>query len=64
MSKSIVLALDVAASPARVYDILTTSEGQSAFWTGDCDVDASHARFDFPGESPIEADISTQPPCP
>jgi uncharacterized protein YndB with AHSA1/START domain len=61
MSKSIVLAVDVPASPARVYDILTTTDGQSAFWTGDCDVHAGHARFGFPGEPPIEADITTQP---
>ena len=61
MSKSIVLAFDVAASPARLYQILTTTEGQSAFWTADCDVHAGHARFGFPGESPIEAAITTQP---
>lgn len=61
MSKSIVLTVDVPASPARVYDILTTTEGQGAFWTGDCDVHAGHARFGFPGESPIEADVTTQP---
>ncbi|HEX5299429.1 MAG TPA: SRPBCC domain-containing protein [Streptosporangiaceae bacterium] len=61
MSKSIVLAFDVAASPACVYHILTTTEGQSAFWTGDCDVRTGHARFNFPGESPVEVDITTQP---
>ena len=61
MTKSIVLAADVAASPARVYEILTTTEGQSAFWTADCHVYADHARFGFRGESPIEADITTQP---
>jgi uncharacterized protein YndB with AHSA1/START domain len=61
MSKSIVLAFDVAASPARVYHILTTTEGQSAFWTADCDIRAGHARFGFPGESPVQVAISTQP---
>lgn len=61
MSKSIVLAFDVAASPARVYEILTTTQGQSAFWTADCDVYAGHARFGFPGEATVEADITTQP---
>lgn len=61
MSKSIVLAFDVPASPARVYDILTTTEGQSAFWTGDCDVHTGHAQFRFPGEPPVDVDIITQP---
>jgi uncharacterized protein YndB with AHSA1/START domain len=61
MSKSIVLAFDAAASPARIYHILTTTEGQAAFWTADCDVRAGHARFGFPGESPVEVDITTQP---
>ena len=61
MSKSIVLAFDVAAGPARVYEILTTTEGQSAFWTADCDVRADHARFGFPGEATVEVDITTQP---
>jgi len=61
MSKSIVLAFDVAADPARVYQILTTTQGQSAFWTADCDVHAGHARFGFPGKATVEADITTQP---
>lgn len=61
MSKSIVLTIDLAASPARVYEILTTSQGQSAFWTADCDVHADHARFGFPGEATVEADINTRP---
>ena len=61
MSKSIVLTVDVEASPARVYQILTTTQGQSAFWTADCDVYADHARFGFPGEATVEVDITTQP---
>jgi uncharacterized protein YndB with AHSA1/START domain len=61
MSKSIVLAFDVAASPARVCEILTTTEGQSAFWTGDCDVRPGHGRFAFPGEATVEVEITTQP---
>jgi uncharacterized protein YndB with AHSA1/START domain len=61
MSKSIVLAFDVAASPARVYEILTTTQGQSAFWTADCDVSADRARFCFPGEAAVEAVITPQP---
>ena len=61
MSKSILLAFDVAASPARVYEILISTEGQRAFWTGDCDVKAEHARFGFPGEATVEVEITTQP---
>ena len=61
MSKSIVLAFDVAATPARVYEILATTQGQSAFWTADCDVHADHARFSFPGEATVEVDITMQP---
>ena len=61
MSKTIVLAFDVAATPARMYHILTTTEGQSAFWTGDCDIHSDHARFSFPAESPVHVDITTEP---
>ena len=60
MSKSIVLAFDVAATPARVYEILTTTQGQRAFWTADCDVHGDHARFGFPGEATVDA----SPPSP
>lgn len=61
MSKSILLAFDVAASPPRVYEILTTTKGQGAFWTADCDVHRRRARFNFPGEATVEVEINTQP---
>ncbi len=62
MSRSITLAADVDASPSRVFEILTTTTGQRAFWTEDCDVSADRARFGFPS-TPIdlEADVTAEP---
>ena len=47
MSNTISLAVDVQAEPARVFEILSTTEGQRAFWTADCDVAEDTARFGF-----------------
>jgi hypothetical protein len=62
MSGSIVLGLDVPADPARVYEILSTTEGQRGFWTADCEVSAGNARFGF-AEAPVDlvATVSTVP---
>jgi uncharacterized protein YndB with AHSA1/START domain len=62
MGRSITLAADVDADPPRVFEILTTTEGQRAFWTEDCDVSADRARFGFPS-APIDlvVDITTEP---
>lgn len=62
MSRSIVLAADVAADSARVFDILSTTQGQRSFWTTDCDVTPGHARFGFP-QAPVdlEADVTAEP---
>jgi uncharacterized protein YndB with AHSA1/START domain len=62
MSRSITLAADVDASPSRVFEILTTTDGQRAFWTEDCDVSADRARFGFPS-TPIdlEVDVTVEP---
>jgi hypothetical protein len=49
VDRSIALAVDVDADSVRVSEILTTTHGQRAFWTADCDVTADHARFGFPG---------------
>jgi uncharacterized protein YndB with AHSA1/START domain len=62
MNRSITLAVDVPGDPARVFEILSTSEGQRAFWTSDCDVSADRARFGFP-QAPVdlEVDVTTEP---
>jgi uncharacterized protein YndB with AHSA1/START domain len=61
MTRSTTLAVDVDADPARVFEILSTTEGQRAFWTTDCDVSASRARFGF-AQAPVdlEADVTTE----
>src|SRR5262244_2430677 len=62
MDRSIILATDVAADRARVFEALSTTGGQRAFWTADCDVSAGRARFGF-AQAPVDlvADVSTEP---
>lgn len=62
MPPTTVLALDVAAETDRVFTTLTTTEGQRAFWTADCDVAADRARFGF-AVAPVdlEVDVTTEP---
>jgi len=62
MSRSITLAVDIDADPARVVEILSTTEGQRGFWTTDCDVSGDHARFGF-AAAPVdlETDVTTEP---
>ena len=48
MDRSIILATDVDADRARVFEILSTTEGQRGFWTADCEVSGGRARFGFP----------------
>ncbi len=48
MDRSIILATDVEADRARVFEILSTTQGQRGFWTADCEVTGGHARFGFP----------------
>src|SRR5881392_758195 len=62
MERSIVLAADVEGDRARVFEVLSTTGGQRAFWTSDCDVSAGHARFGFP-EAPMDlvTDVTTEP---
>ena len=57
MSQIITLAVDVQADTARLFEILTTTEGQRAFWTADCDVAADRARFGFEA-SPVDLDVT------
>lgn len=62
MTRSISLGLDVDADAARVFEILSTTDGQRAFWTADCDVSADHARFGF-AVAPVDihVDVTTEP---
>ena len=62
MDRSITLAVDVEADPARVVEILSTTRGQQAFWTADCEVSAGRARFGF-AAAPVAllADVTTEP---
>ena len=62
MERSIVLAADVEADQAQVFEVLSTTSGQRAFWTSDCDVSADHARFGFP-EAPMDlvTDVTIEP---
>jgi len=62
MDRSITLATDVDADPARVFEVLSTTQGQRAFWTADCEVSADRARFGFP-QAPADliAHVTTEP---
>jgi uncharacterized protein YbdZ (MbtH family) len=62
MDRSIILATDVQADPAGVFDVLSTTRGQQSFWTADCEVSGGHARFGFP-QAPVDllADVTTEP---
>jgi uncharacterized protein YndB with AHSA1/START domain len=53
MDRSITLAVDVEGDPTRVFDVLSSAEGQRAFWTADCDVGTERARFGFP-QAPVD----------
>ena len=62
MDRSIILAADVEADRSRVFEALSTTNGQRAFWTPDCDMSADHARFGFP-QAPMDllTDVITEP---
>lgn len=62
MDRTITLAADVEGDASRVFETLSTTAGQRAFWTTDCDVSADRARFGF-AQAPVdlEADVSTEP---
>jgi hypothetical protein len=62
MDRSIILATDVEADRARVFEALSTTQGQRGFWTADCDVSGGRARFGFP-QAPADllADVITEP---
>lgn len=62
MDRSIILAADVRADQARVFEILSTTQGQRGFWTADCEVSGGHARFGFP-QAPVDllTEVTTEP---
>jgi hypothetical protein len=62
MDRSISLALDVDADASTIFEALSTTAGQRAFWTADCDVETDRARFGFaaaPVDLPVQ--VSTEP---
>jgi hypothetical protein len=62
VNRSIILATDVEADRSRVFEVLSTSQGQRSFWTADCDVSSDHARFGFP-QAPVDlhTDVVSEP---
>lgn len=62
LDQQITLAVDVAADPEKVFEILSTAEGQRSFWTANCDVGEDRARFGFV-QAPVDlrVDLSTVP---
>jgi uncharacterized protein YndB with AHSA1/START domain len=62
MDRSVTLAVDVNADSSRVFEILSTTDGQRAFWTADCEVSTDRARFGF-AQAPVdlETDVTTEP---
>lgn len=62
VTTSIALAVDVDSDTARVFDVLSSTEGQRGFWTADCEISGSRGRFGFP-QAPVdlEVDLTTEP---
>jgi uncharacterized protein YndB with AHSA1/START domain len=62
VDRSITLAVDVDAAADRVFEILSTTDGQRSFWTANCDVEGARARFGFAAAPmDLETDVSTEP---
>ena len=62
MTNTITLAVDVPADARRVFEILSTTDGQRSFWTADCDVEDGTARFGF-AAAPVDllTTVTTEP---
>ena len=62
MDRAIILATDIEADTARVFEVLSTTQGQQGFWTADCEVSGDRARFGFP-QAPVdlETDVASEP---
>jgi hypothetical protein len=56
MNRSITLAADVDGDVSRVFEILSTAEGQRGFWAADCDLSAGQGRFGFP-QAPVDLNV-------
>jgi hypothetical protein len=56
MTQRISLAVDIDAPASKIFDAVSTTAGQRAFWTTDCDVSADRARFGFP-EAPMDLEV-------
>lgn len=56
MDRSIALAVDIDADRARVFEALSTTAGQRAFWTADCDLTANRGRFGF-AQAPMDLEV-------
>ena len=62
MDPSIILATDVDADRARVFEIVSTTRGQRGFWTADCEVSGGRARFGFPqAPSDLLTEVAVEP---
>ena len=62
MDQSIILATDVDADRARVFEIVSTTRGQRGFWTADCEVSGGRARFGFPqAPSDLLTEVAVEP---
>src|SRR3954466_9474799 len=62
MDGRITLAVDVQADAETVFEILSTTKGQQGFWTTDCEVSDTRARFGF-AQAPVdlETDVTADP---
>jgi hypothetical protein len=62
VDRSIALAVDIDADSARIFEALSTTQGQRGFWTADCEVSGGRARFGFP-HAPVDllTDVTTEP---
>src|SRR6478735_10558413 len=57
MDRSISLAMDVDTDAATVFRAVSTTAGQRAFWTADCEVQENRARFGFVA-APVDLHVS------
>lgn len=63
MGRDIILAIDVPADADTTFEAIATQQGQAGFWTSDCDVSETGARFGFPGaEADVHVTVDTAEP--
>lgn len=62
MTDSVLLFVDLPADAARVFEAVSTAEGNRGFFTDDCEADGERLRFGFPGGTPdLDVEVSTEP---